>query len=108
MVIAIAEETFDVVVAGGGGAGLAAAIEACTAGRTVVLLEKSASLGGSTVWSFLEESYGKLSPADNQKVEKEANRTSVRLPVGAPRLGSGGGHRGHPRADRGRTRWCFA
>ena len=51
MVIAIAEETFDVVVAGGGGAGLAAAIEACTAGRTVVLLEKSASLGGSTAWS---------------------------------------------------------
>ena len=31
------------------------------------------------MWSFLEESYGKLSPADNQKVEKEANRTSVRL-----------------------------
>src|SRR6266516_5879519 len=51
MVIAIAEETFDVVVAGGGGAGLAAAIEACTAGRTVVLLEKGASLGGSTAWS---------------------------------------------------------
>jgi uncharacterized protein YfbU (UPF0304 family) len=31
------------------------------------------------MWSSLEESYGKLSPADNQKVEKEANRTSVRL-----------------------------
>ena len=31
------------------------------------------------MWSSLEESYAKLSPADNQKVEKEANRTSVRL-----------------------------
>jgi succinate dehydrogenase/fumarate reductase flavoprotein subunit len=51
MVIAVAEETFDVVVTGGGGAGLAAAIEARTAGCTVVLLEKSASLGGSTAWS---------------------------------------------------------
>src|SRR6266545_2116753 len=51
MVIAVAEETFDVVVTGGGGAGLAAAIEARTAGCTVVLFEKSASLGGSTAWS---------------------------------------------------------
>src|SRR6266540_5760376 len=51
MVIAVAEETFDVVVTGGSGAGLAAAIEARTAGCTVVLLEKSASLGGSTAWS---------------------------------------------------------
>jgi fumarate reductase flavoprotein subunit len=45
------EEVFDVVVVGGGGSGLAAAIEARTAGREVVLLEKNPKLGGSTAWS---------------------------------------------------------
>lgn len=41
----------DVVVIGGGGAGLAAAIEAAGQGAKVVLLEKNPSLGGSTAWS---------------------------------------------------------
>jgi len=45
------EETFDVVVVGGGGAGLAAAIEAANAGRSVMLLEKGGELHGSTAWS---------------------------------------------------------
>ncbi len=45
-------ETFDVVVVGGGGAGLAAAIEARRLGRDVVLLEKNVQLGGSTAWSI--------------------------------------------------------
>jgi fumarate reductase flavoprotein subunit len=44
-------DTFDVVVIGGGGAGLAAAIEARATGATVVLLEKNPKLGGSTAWS---------------------------------------------------------
>ena len=38
----------DVVVVGGGGSGLAAAIEACSIGRTAILLEKNEMLGGST------------------------------------------------------------
>ncbi|MFZ2648850.1 MAG: FAD-dependent oxidoreductase [Burkholderiaceae bacterium] len=42
----------DVVVLGGGGAGLAAAIEARERGAGVVLLEKNAQLGGSTAWSI--------------------------------------------------------
>lgn len=41
----------EVVVVVGGGAGLAAAIEARAAGRDVVLLEKNPQLGGSTAWS---------------------------------------------------------
>jgi len=40
------------VVIGGGGAGLAAAIEARALGRDVVLLEKAERLGGSTAWSI--------------------------------------------------------
>lgn len=45
-------EIFDVVVVGGGGAGLAAAIESRRLGRDVVLLEKNEKLGGSTGWSI--------------------------------------------------------
>ena len=42
----------DVIVVGGGGSGLAAAIEARSLGRRVVLLEKNAKLGGSTAKSI--------------------------------------------------------
>ncbi len=47
-----ATETFDVVVVGAGGAGLAAAIEARATGASVVLIEKNDAPGGSTSWSI--------------------------------------------------------
>lgn len=45
------ETIADVLVIGGGGAGLAAALEAAQLGRKVILLEKNPETGGSTSWS---------------------------------------------------------
>lgn len=42
----------DVLVIGGGGAGLAAAIEAQTNGARTILIEKNDALGGTTAWSI--------------------------------------------------------
>lgn len=42
------EQTFDVVIIGAGGAGLAAAIEVAGAGKSVVVLEKMAGVGGNS------------------------------------------------------------
>ncbi len=48
----MSEPAADVVVVGGGGTGLAAAIAAKSHGASVLLLEKNPALGGSTAWSI--------------------------------------------------------
>lgn len=45
-------DTCDVLVIGGGGSGLAAAIEAADNGARVTLIEKNPALGGTTAWSI--------------------------------------------------------
>ena len=46
-----AEQTFDVVIVGSGGAGLSAAIEAAEAGKSVAIVEKMPTVGGNTLIS---------------------------------------------------------
>ncbi len=58
--------TYDVIVVGGGAAGLAASIEAAEAGASVALLEKMPMLGGSTVLS------GGIVYATGSRMQKEA------------------------------------
>lgn len=42
----------DVLIVGGGGSGLAAAITAAELGKSVILIEKAPAIGGSTGWSI--------------------------------------------------------
>jgi fumarate reductase flavoprotein subunit len=72
---AIIKET-DVVVVGGGGAGLAAAVAAADNGAEVILVEKTAALGGNTVraggpYNAVDpERQAKVQPADEASMKK--------------------------------------
>jgi fumarate reductase flavoprotein subunit len=64
------EKTADVIVVGGGGAGLAAASSAIDQGASVILIEKTAALGGNTLLSG-----GVLNAADPEWQAKAAADT---------------------------------
>lgn len=73
----------DVVVVGGGGAGLAAAVSAADNGVKVILVEKTAALGGNTVraggpYNAVDpERQKNVEPADETSMQKILNLTNV-------------------------------
>ena len=70
--VELADATYDVIVLGGGGAGLSAAIEARAAGKNVVLVEKMSYCGGNTLLSYAE-----LACPNNWLQQKEGIEDSV-------------------------------
>ncbi|TAH70176.1 MAG: flavocytochrome c [Anaerolineaceae bacterium] len=79
---AVIKET-DVVVIGGGGAGLAAAVSAADNGAKVILVEKTAALGGNTVraggpYNAVDpERQKNVEPADETSMQKVLSLTNV-------------------------------
>lgn len=73
----------DVVVIGGGGAGLAAAVSAADNGAEVILVEKTAALGGNTVraggpYNAVDpERQADVDPTDEASMEKVLELTNV-------------------------------
>lgn len=72
------EKTADVIVVGGGGAGLAAAVSAIDQGASVILIEKTSSLGGNTLLSggvlnAADPEWQAEAPADKGEAEELEN-----------------------------------
>jgi succinate dehydrogenase/fumarate reductase flavoprotein subunit len=78
------DETFDVVIAGSGAAGLAAAVTAAEHGLKVLVLEKAAQFGGTTAWSggWLWVPRNPLAVAAGIDEDKETIRSYLRAEMG--------------------------
>ena len=64
------EATYDVVIIGGGGAGLTAAITAAQNGASVVLIEKAGALGGNTL--IAGQGFNAADPERQDKMEMDS------------------------------------
>lgn len=75
----------DVLVAGSGAGGLAAAVTAAHLGLDVVVAEKASTLGGATAWSggWMWAPRNPVSQADGVVEDPEAPRTYLRHALGA-------------------------
>lgn len=87
---------FDVVVTGGGSAGVAAACAAAESGARTALIERTGQVGGTLAWQLLEHSAGFHDGAGNQVIAGFGQRL-------VDRLASYGGTPGHIRDDVGYT-----
>ena len=86
----------DVIVAGGGSAGVAAAVSAAEEGARTVLVESSGSVGGTLAWQWLEHSAG-FHDVHGSRVTGGFGQRLV------DRLTAVGGSPGHVRDDVGYT-----
>ena len=86
----------DVLVAGGGSAGCAAAIAAAESGASTMLVERAGNVGGTLVWQLLEHSAGFHDVAGNRVTGGVGQRF-------IDRLARHGGSPGHVRDDVGYT-----
>ena len=68
------EKTADVIVVGAGGAGMAAGVQANQNGATVIIIEKTARVGGDTIMAG-----GALNAVDEGSETAKANKDSVAL-----------------------------
>ena len=68
------EKTADVIIVGGGGAGISAATAAVGEGKSVILVEKTASLGGNTlvsggVWNAADEEINAKFKSEESRID---------------------------------------
>lgn len=79
------EMTADVVVVGGGGAGLAAALSAAENGASVIVLEKTGMLGGTTILSGAYYSSGRQDISDKAEMNDKMRQDVADILAMEPR-----------------------